>query len=95
VGYHEPVYFLITGEVQQVGQSSGWLGVVVVRHEHEGKSIWFRYAHLDPASITVKASDQVQPGERAGLIGAYPKVGVDSRAKLRYNVNAQPTKASM
>ena len=50
-------------------------GVIVVRREHEGKSVWFRYAHLDPAAISVKPGDQVQPAQRAGLIGAYPKEG--------------------
>ena len=75
VDYHEPISFLTAGEVQQVGKSSSWLGIIVVRHEHDGKFIWFRYAHLDPATIAVKAGDQVQPGQRAGLIGAYPKEG--------------------
>jgi len=75
VDYHEPIQFLTAGEVQQVGQSAGRLGVIVVRHDHEGKSIWFRYAHLDPATITVKPGDQVQPAQRASLIGAYPGEG--------------------
>jgi len=75
VDYHQPVYFLTNGEVQQVAHSNGWLGVIIVRHEHEAKPIWFRYAHLDPSSITVKPGDLVQPAQTAGLIGAYPKEG--------------------
>jgi len=75
VDFHEPIYFVASGNVCQVGQSAGWLGVVVVQHQHDGNPIWFRYAHLDPATINVEAGQYVTPAQTAGLIGAFPNGG--------------------
>jgi len=69
----EPVYAVSDGTVHSMGSSTGWLGVVVVKHALlDGGCVFLRYAHLDPASIAHLIKGQlVARGERLGVIGNY------------------------
>jgi murein DD-endopeptidase MepM/ murein hydrolase activator NlpD len=68
-----PVYAVQAGTVTAVDYSAGWLGVVQVQSEEQGKPLWWRYAHLDrsktPAQIEPGA--QVQAGDVLGYIGNW------------------------
>jgi len=65
-----PVWAIAKGQVTSVNHSPGWVGVVVIRHEHQGRPLWVRYAHLAPDSI-VSYGQEVAPGELVGVIGNY------------------------
>ncbi len=66
-----PVYALAWGTVTAVAQSSGWLGVVQIKHEHAGEPLYTRYAHLDPAKFVLSVGDTVMPGDVVGYIGNW------------------------
>jgi murein DD-endopeptidase MepM/ murein hydrolase activator NlpD len=65
-----PVWSIAMGRVHSVGSSIGWVGVVVIEHQHEGQSLYVRYAHLAPDSI-VSEGQLVTPGQLIGVIGNY------------------------
>jgi len=70
VDRHQPIYAIADGVVHEIGYSAGWLGVVVIRHEHEGQPLWARYAHLEK-SVAVEVGEHVLPGRYIGRIGNY------------------------
>jgi murein DD-endopeptidase MepM/ murein hydrolase activator NlpD len=69
----QPVFSIANGTVHDRGYSDGWVGVVVIRVTHDGAPMWFRYAHLDSASITVQPGDPVTAGQHLGDIGDYTR----------------------
>lgn len=68
-----PVYAVTSGVVDSVGASDGWLGVVVLRVEHEGQPLWVRYGHLDPERMMVDAGQEVGAGFLLGRLGDYQR----------------------
>ena len=69
----EPTFAIADGVVHDAGCSPGWVGVVVLRIEHNGLPLWVRYAHLDWQSVTVEPGDVVRAGDPLGVIGNYSK----------------------
>jgi len=65
-----PIWAIASGQVWAVGYSPGWVGVVVIRHQHDGAPLWVRYAHLAP-DITWVEGQIVAPGDQVGVIGNY------------------------
>ena len=58
------VYAVADGFVEYVTNNWSGVGMVVIRHEHEGAPLWVRYAHITPAVIVeqhVKAGDALGP----------------------------------
>ena len=65
-----PIWAIADGVVIQVGYSSGWLGVVVVEHQHQGKPLFVRYAHLEE-ELAVDEGDEVVAGDLLGRLGDW------------------------
>ena len=57
------VYAIADGQVTFVDESWSGVPMIVIRHEHEGKPLWVRYAHIVP---TVILSQYVKAGQTLG-----------------------------
>ena len=58
------VYAVARGIVEYVTEDWSGVGMLVIRHEHEGAPLWVRYAHIMPAVMvgqTVNAGDNLGP----------------------------------
>jgi murein DD-endopeptidase MepM/ murein hydrolase activator NlpD len=64
-----PIFSIASGMVLEVGQSDGWLSVVVIRHQHEGDPIYVRYAHLE--SISLFEGQGVEANNVVGYLGNW------------------------
>jgi len=67
-----PVVAMAAGVVHYVTDSWSGVGMCVIRHEHEGAPVWFRYAHID---VQVQAGHVVEAGQVLGVIADYPNEG--------------------
>jgi len=68
----EPGFAITAGIVHEVGYSQSWGCNVVLLVQHEENPLWVRYAHLDRATVTLKAGDPVRAGDKLGGIGPHP-----------------------
>jgi len=67
----QPIWAIADGVVHDRGHSDGWLGVIVVKHQHDGADLYVRYAHLDPQTFQVEIGDHVNAGDLLGKLGDY------------------------
>lgn len=82
----QPVFAVAAGTVTASASSSGWLGVVQIRHEHRGAPLYVRYAHLERLAVTV--GDIVRPGQLLGFIGNW--TGGDGGDHLHFDAATDP-----
>lgn len=67
-----PVCAIAAGVVHYVTDAWSGVGMCVIRHEHEGAPVWFRYAHI---TVQVQAGQTVEAGQVLGVIADYPNEG--------------------
>lgn len=67
-----PVYAVAPGAVHYVTGNWSGVGMCVIRHEHAGAPVWFRYAHID---VQVQAGQIVEAGQVLGVFADYPNEG--------------------
>ena len=67
----QPIYAVADGIVHDRGYSAGWVGVIVVKHQHDGADLYVRYAHLDSNSFEVEIADQVNAADLLAKLGNY------------------------
>lgn len=63
-----PVVAVSDGVVVTSKRSSGYGGIVVVRHSLEGIPLYVLYGHLDPASL-IQNGTEVKKGQQLGILG--------------------------
>jgi len=79
----QPVYAIADGVVEQVGNSAGWLGVVILHIEDVGGvPLYVRYAHLNAKTIPVSAGQYVIAGSTLGYLGDYRNAAGHKAAHL-------------
>jgi len=83
-----PVRALTTGTVVAKGSSAGWLGVLLVRYQHEDAPLYVRYAHLDADRFQVIKGEVVEAGQVLGYLGDWQ--GGDSGDHLHLDMANQP-----
>ena len=66
------VFSVARGVVHYVTANWSGVGMIVVRHEHEGAPLYARYAHIVPAVMVGQA---VEPGQVLGPFGDWPNAG--------------------
>ncbi len=76
-----PVYASYTGTVELVEESSGYGGVVTIRHNFEDKTIAGIYGHLRFKDIKVRKGDRVTSGQLLGYLGANNSPETDGERK--------------
>jgi murein DD-endopeptidase MepM/ murein hydrolase activator NlpD len=64
-----PVYAFADGTVQFVGWVDGYGGVVIMKHEIDGKTISSLYGHVDADAVKVKVHDKVKKGSQIAVLG--------------------------
>lgn len=75
-----PVRAVADGTVLHAGWVSGYGGMMLVRHEVNGRTVNAIYGHLDPASL-VKEGETVKKGEQIAVLGDAFTHETDGRRK--------------
>lgn len=76
-----PVQAIADGEVAFVSRVSGYGGVIVLKHELEGKTISSLYGHIDLGSTTLKTGDKVRKHEKIAVLGEGETAETDGERK--------------
>lgn len=84
----QPIWAIADGVVHDRGYSEAWLGVVVLKHQHDGKPLYVRYAHLDPQTFQAEIGDQVKAADLQGKLGDYR--GGDTGDHLHFDMCLTP-----
>ena len=85
----QPIWAIADGEVvHDRGYSQGWVGVIVIKHQHDGAPLYVRYAHLDPDTFQVNIGDQVKAADLLGKLGDYK--GGDTGDHLHFDMCLDP-----
>ncbi len=83
-GAGKPIEAIAPGEVVEVGNPSGALGVyAIVKHDVDGTTYYSVYAHMQSGSLTVAAGDTVKIGETLGRVG---NTGMSTGPHLHFGI---------
>lgn len=84
----EPVRAIGAGEVvfAEDLQTGGWMGLVVIRHDHDGTFTCSRYGHMK--ELKVRKGDKVKAGDIIGLVGDPATRGANApfEAHLHFDI---------
>jgi murein DD-endopeptidase MepM/ murein hydrolase activator NlpD len=65
-----PIRAIAAGEVMYWSNVSGYGGVIIVKHEVDGRTVSALYGHLDLDSSTLKTGDKITKGQFLANLGA-------------------------
>ena len=76
-----PVYAIADGIVDLVSWTSGYGGLMIVRHSVEGEAVTAVYGHIDLSSTELKSGDQVAKGQIIAHLGDGETQETDNERK--------------
>ncbi len=83
-GAGTPIEAIASGEVVEVGNPSGALGVyAIIEHDIDGKRYSSVYAHLQSGSLAVRVGDTVDIGQKLGRVGS---TGMSTGPHLHFGI---------
>lgn len=86
-----PVRAIADGTLVASVWTSGYGGVVVIRHIIAGVPLFSLYGHLDPASFLPSGTAQVKAGDRIGVLGDDHSEETDgARKHLHFSIYTGP-----
>lgn len=81
-----PVFAIADGIIVTSEYASGYGGVMVIKHEISGKTLYAVYGHLKPSSM-LQTGTQVKGGEQIGVLGTgYSSETDGERRHLHFGI---------
>lgn len=76
-----PIYAIADGTVQRVASTSGYGGVMTIRHVVDGETITALYGHIRLSSVRVKVGDKIKAGQQIAVLGTGFSAETDTERK--------------